>query len=330
MTSPLPAAQQLSPPLGRFELPLAALAAAAAFSAVFLVPFFGVLGVPLSAVPCVRLAHRQGLVAGMTACALAAALVLGLGWAGGGVGTGVALAALAAGATALPTASVGFLRAGVEPSRCYVGLCLAGCALLAAGYLASANGAGASLSAEVASSFDQFIPGAVEAYAKSGADAASVARVREVYEAAREFARACLWGMFGVLWVLGGAVAFYLGAMAARPGATADSARFEGLRVPAAGAALFVAAGAAFGLLSGEGRRVAGNLLLPLLALYFVAGLSIICHFFRKWFRVKLLRVGLYALAATYFPVNFGVALLGLFDWYVDFRRRGEGVVEKS
>ena len=90
-----------------------------------------------------------------------------------------------------------------------------------------------------------------------------------------------------------------------------------------------MAAGAAFGLLEGEARRVAANLLLPLLALYFVAGLSIICHFFRRWFRARILRIGLYALAA-YFPINVGVALLGLFDWYVDFRRRGEGVVEKS
>ena len=66
--------------------------------------------------------------------------------------------------------------------------------------------------------------------------------------------------------------------------------RPRGCRPPAA--ALFVAAGAAFGLLSGEARRVAGNLLLPLLALYFVAGLSIICHFFRRWFRARILRVG--------------------------------------
>ena len=329
MTSPLPAAERLSSPLGRYELPLAALAAAAAFSAVFLVPILGVLGVPLSAVPAVRLAHRQGVVAGMTACALAAAVVLGLGWAGGGPGTGIALAVAAAGVTALPTASVGFLRAGADPSRCYVGLCLAGCALLAAGYAASANGAGGSVSAEVASSFDRLIPAAVDSYARSGADAESVARMRETFESAREFTRASIWGMFAVLWVLGGAVAFYLGALTARPGETADAARFERLRIPAAGAVLFVAAGAAFGLLSGEGRRLAGNLLLPLLALYFAAGLSIICHFFRRWFRVRVLRVGLYALAA-YFPINLGVALLGLFDWYVDFRRRGEGVIEKS
>ncbi len=329
MTSPVPAADRLSSPYGRFELPLAALAAAAAFSAVFLVPVVGVLGLPLAAVPAVRLAHRQGLVAGTTACLLTAGIVLGLGWAGGGLGAGVALAFAAALATALPVASVGFLRAGVEPSRCYVGLCLAGCALLAAGFAASANGAGGSVSTEVAASFDKLIPAAVDSYAHSGADPESLARFRETLEAGREFARAYLWGIFGLLWVLGGAIAFYAGAMTARPGATADAARFEGLRIPAAGAGVFVAAGAVFGLLPGEGRRIAGNLLLPLLALYFVAGLSIICHFFRRWFRVRVLRVGLYALVALYFPINAGVALLGLFDWYVDFRRRGEGVTEK-
>jgi hypothetical protein len=329
MTSPMPATERLPSPLGRFELPLAALAAAAAFSAVFVVPILGVLGVPFAAVPAVRLAHRQGLVAGMTACVLAAAVVLGLGWAGGGVGAGIALAFAALGVTALPTATVGFLRAGSDPSRCYVGLCLAGCAMLAAGYAASANVAGGSVSTEVAASFDKLIPAAVDSYARSGADADSVARMKETFEAAREFARACIWGMLGALWVLGGAMAFYLGARTARPGPTADAARFETLRIPAAGAVLFVAAGAVFGLLSGEGRRLAGNLLLPLLALYFVAGLSIICHFFRRWFRVRILRIGLYALAA-YFPINLGVALLGLFDWYADFRRRGEGVIEKS
>ena len=77
-----------------------------------------------------------------------------------------------------------------------------------------------------------------------------------------------------------------------------------------------------------ELRPAAVGALLPLSALYFVAGLSIICHFARKWFRFWLLRVGLYTLVA-YFPMNVGVALLGLFDWYVDFRRRGAGAIEK-
>ncbi len=329
MTSPEALTETSPPRMGRFEIPLAALAAAGAFSALFVVPLFGALGVPFAAVPVVRLAHRRGLVAAMLACALAAAIVLGLGWATGGPGAGLAMAFLAAGVTALPTASVGFLRAGVDPSRCYLGLCIAGCAFLSATLAASSSGPGPSVSAEVASTFDRLIPAAVESYSRSGADAETVARMRQTLEAAREFARRYLWGIFGALWVLGGALAFYAGARSARPTPTAEAARFETLRVPAVAAGLFVATGAAFGLLHGEGRRLAGNLLLPLLALFFVAGLSIICHFFRRWFRIRILRVGLYALAA-YFPINVGVALLGLFDWYVDFRRRGEGVIEKS
>jgi hypothetical protein len=315
--------------MGRFEIPLAALAAAGSFSALFVVPVVGALGVPFAAVPVVRLAHRRGLVAAMLACALTTAIILGLGWATGGPGDGLAMAFLAAGVTALPAASVGFLRAGVDPSRCYLGLCIAGCAFLSATFAASSSGPGPSASSQVAAAFDRLIPAAVESSSRSGADAETVGRLRLTLEAAREFARKYLWGLFGAFWVLGSAIAFYGGARSARPTPTAVVARFETLRVPALCAGLFVATGAAFGLVHGEGRRLAGNLLLPLLALFFVAGLSIICHFFRRWFRVRILRAGLYALAA-YFPINVGVALLGLFDWYVDFRRRGEGVIEKS
>jgi hypothetical protein len=318
------------PPLGRFELPLAGLAAAAAFAAGLVLPFpLGVFGLPLAPVAAVRLAHRQGLVAGMTAAGLAAAILFGLGWTGGGVGAGLALAFVAGGVIALPTASVGFLRAGSDPSRCYLGLCVAGCALLGAAAMASGGGSNASLSVEISANFDRLMPAVLDSYAHSGADPEAVARMREVFQAARDFARQCLWGMLAALWVLGGAVAFYLGARLARPGATADAARFETLRIPPLGAGLFVAAGAAFALLPGLGRQIAGNALLPLVALYFVAGLSIICHFFRRWFRVRLLRAGLYVLV-SYGPLGVLVALLGLFDWYVDFRRRGEGVVEKS
>ncbi len=316
-------------PMGRFEVPLAALLAAASFSAVFVVPLFGVLGLPLAAVPVVRLAHRRGFPAAMAASAMAVAVVLGLGWAMGGAGSAVAMAFFAAGVTVLPASTVGFLRAGADPSRCYLGLCVAGCAFLGAAFAAAAGGSGPPVAAEVSASFDHLIPAVVDSYARSGADGETVARMRVTLEAARDFARAYLWGILGALWILGGAVAFYAGARSARPVPTADAARFERLRVPAAGAGLFVAAGAAFALLAGKGRQLAGNLLLPLLALYFAAGLSIICHFFRRWFRVRILRGGLYVLAA-YFPINIGVALLGLFDWYVDFRGRGEGVIEKS
>ena len=321
-SSPVPA-EPARGPMGRFEIPLAALAAAGSFAALFVVPVVGALGVPFAAVPVVRLAHRRGLVAATLACALATAIILGLGWATGGPGDGLAMAFLAAGVTALPVASVGFLRAGVAPSRCYLGLGIAGCAFCRRLRRVSS---GPALAAPRGRRLDGLIA-AIESSTLGS-------RPRNVGGCALpsrrpEFARRYLWGLFGAFWVLGSAMAFYGGARAARPIPTAVVARFETLRVPALAAGLFVATGAAFGLLHGEGRRLAGNLLLPLLALFFVAGLSIICHFFRRWFRVRILRAGLYALAA-YFPINVGVALLGLFDWYVDFRRRGEGVIEKS
>jgi hypothetical protein len=154
-------------------------------------------------------------------------------------------------------------------------------------------------------------------------DASAVARVRSTLHAAREFTLLYLPGLVATFWVVGAALGFYAGSRSARPAPTAEATRYERLRLPAAAVFLFVAAGAGFALLPEPARRLAGNVLLPLAALFFVAGLSIICHFARKWFRVGILRAGLYALVA-YFPINVIVALLGLFDWYVDFRGRGE------
>jgi hypothetical protein len=309
---------------GRFEVPLAALAAAGCFSAIFVIPIVGGLGVAFAAVPTVRLAHRRGFLAGALACSLAAAVVFGLTWAIGDLAESVAMTLLAGAVTLLPTASVAFLRAGSDPSRCYLGVILAGCAVLGALFAASASGPGPSLSAEAVASFDRMTPSVLDSYSKSGADAATVASVRAMLAGAKDLASRYLWGIFGALWVLGAAVAFYGGAYGGRPSITADAVQFGELRVPPLVAGLFVAGGAVFAVGTGEPRRIAGNVLLPLVALYFVAGLSIICHFLRRWVRARLLRAGLYVLAG-YFPINVAVALLGLFDWYVDFRRRGEG-----
>ena len=318
-----------APSLSRFEIPVAGAASAALFAAFLALPLVGTLGVPLAAIPVVRMAHRRGVAAGAVSGLVASGIVLGLGWAtGGGLGA-LAAALFAAAIVGLPTASVGFLRVGADPSRCYLGLCIAGAALIAGLAAVSAGAPGHSLESEVAAAFDRVTPSVTESYRRSGADADTVARVRETLETSRDLAKRYLWGLFGAMWIAGAAIAFYGGAAAARPGATADAARFESLRVPAAGAAAFAAAGAAFGLLPGEGRRIAGNLLIPLAALYFTAGLSIICHFFRRWFRFRLLRAVLYVLV-SYVPLNVGVALLGLFDWYVDFRRRGGGRTERS
>ena len=326
----VPDAQATAPPtLGRFEIPIAALGAAAAFSALFVLPVSGRSGLPVAAVPLVRLAHRRGLVNGLLGCALAAAVILGLGWATGGVGSGLAMAVLAGGVTLLPTATVGLppgrrrrvpLLPRAVPRRLRVSR---------GGLRRLGRGRGPGIASEVAAAFDSLIPAAVESYSRQGADAEAVARMRLTLESGREFARDYLWGIFGALWVLGGAVAFYAGAASARPAPTAEAARFEALRVPAQAVALFVASGAAFGLLSGAGKAHRRQSSAAAAALFFVAGLSIICHFLRRWLRTRILRAGLYALAA-YFPINVGVALLGLFDWYVDFRRRGGEGTERT
>jgi len=57
--------------------------------------------------------------------------------------------------------------------------------------------------------------------------------------------------------------------------------------------------------------------------LYFVAGLSIIAYFARRWFRTGVLRGATYVMA-SWFPFSAGTAVLGLFDWYFDFRERAE------
>ena len=176
---------------------------------------------------------------------------------------------------------------------------------------------------EIAAAFDEMTPAAVASYTRGGMDAEAVARLKVVLASARAFAAKFWIGLVGVTWILSAGVAFYTGARLARPAPAAEETRFDRLAVPPGIVVLFVAAGAGAVLAPSPAAQIAGNLLIPLAVLYFLAGLSIICHFARKWFRARILRVGLYGLA-IYFPINVGVGLLGLFDWYADFRHRGE------
>ena len=310
------------------EIAFAAGFSAISFALFLILPLLGAIGLPLAAVPTVRLAHRRGGVAALLASALAGALVGGVAIAAGEPG-GWSRGVIAAGTAALPAVFAAFARRSGMPSRAYLLLCAAGVASLAAVFLGGAAASGRPVGDEIAKEFDRMIPAALESYTRSGMDTETVVRVRATLETAREFSRRYWAGLLGLLWVFSAAISFYAGARAARPAPSAEEGRFEALRVPAAVAPLFVAAGAGSVLLQASARPLAGSVLLPLAALYFVAGLSIICHFARKWFRFWLLRVGLYTLVA-YFPMNVGVALLGLFDWYVDFRRRGAGAIEKQ
>jgi len=315
------------PHAAALEIAFAAGFSAISFALFLILPLVGAIGLPLSAVPAVRLAHRRGALAALVASALAGALVAGVALAAGDR-SGWARGMIAAGTAALPAVFAAVGRRTGNPSRAYLFLCAGGVAALAGLFLGGAAASGRPVGDEIAREFDRMIPAALESYARSGMDSETVVRVRATLETAREFSRRYWAGLLGLLWVFSAAISFYAGARAARPAPSAEEARFEGLRVPAAVAPLFVAAGAGSVLLQTGARPIAGSVLLPLSALYFVAGLSIICHFARKWFRFWLLRVGLYTLVA-YFPMNVGVALLGLFDWYVDFRRRGAGAIEK-
>jgi hypothetical protein len=309
------------------EIAAAACLSALSFALFLLLPLIGAIGMSLAGVPTVRLAHRLGGLSALMASALAGALVAGVAVAAGDA-AGWARGALAAAIAALPALFAVFSRRTGKPSHAYLLLCAAGAALLAGSFLGDATRAGRPVGQEIAKEFDRMIPAALASYGRSGMDRDAVVRVRATLEAAREFSRRYWAGLLGLLWVFSAGITFYAGARSARPAPSAEAARFESFRVPAAVAPLFVAAGAGSVFLSPPMKPLAGSILLPLSALYFVAGLSIICHFARRWFRFWLLRVGLYTLVA-YFPMNVGVALLGLFDWYVDFRRRGRGAIEK-
>jgi hypothetical protein len=309
------------------EIALAAGLSALAFALFLALPLVGAIGLPLAGIPPVRLAHRRGAVAALMASALAGALVAAVALATGDGTEAWMRGAMAAVTAVLPAVFASISRRTGRPSLAFLTLCGTGAILLAALFVGDAAASGQPVGQQIAREFDRMIPAAMDSYGRSGMDAETVARVRATLNAAREFSRRYWAGLLGLLWVFSGAISFYSGARLARPAPSAEAARFEDLRLPAGVAPLFIAAGAGSVFVPPVARPAMGSILLPLTALYFVAGLSIICHFARRWFRFWLLRVGVYTLVA-YFPMNVGVALLGLFDWYVDFRRRGAGAIE--
>jgi hypothetical protein len=331
MTSSTPLREEAGPrseAINRGEVPLAAAMSIFLFLAFLVLPVAGLLTLPLAGVPMVRLTHRRGASSGFLGAALMIGALLGLGLATESRTEALRMALFGGTIAALPCAFAGMVRAGRNPSLSYLGLCLAGFAIFASAFLIG-PGAGADRTArEIDRAFDEILPTAIPA-ARPELDLETQARVKATFAAAREFAKRYWLGLIGVGWIFGAAISLYTGAWAARPAESAERMRFETLRIPAWIAPAFVVLGAVFALAPASGSRLAGNLLWPLAALYFVGGLSIICHFARKWFRSRLLRVGLYALV-VYVPINVGVALLGLFDWYADFRRRGEGVTKQS
>jgi hypothetical protein len=262
----------------------------------------------------VRLTHRRGLAFGLIGVATTAAVLWVLAAVLEGGGEGFRVAATGGTIVALPALFAGAVRRGRDASLAYLGLCLAGFLILGGSLLIGPGGGIEEMGPAIDRTFDEAAPGVRPEY-------------QALFAAAREFTKKYWLGLIGVGWIFCAAVSFYTGAWAARPAASAEQTRFESLRIPAVVAPLFVATGAAFGLAPAFWARLSGNLLWPLTALYFLGGLSIICCFARRWFRSRLLRLGLYALV-VYVPITAGTALLGLFDWYTDFRKRGQGATK--
>lgn len=306
---------------------LASLLSALFLAAFLALPLLGAVGLPFAAVPLVRLTHLRGTGPGLRSAGLAAVLVGVLGLAAGGAAGGASAAVSALLLGLLPVLATGLVRRGAGPSDVFLWLCGAGFLIGTAALILRSLAGSGSVGAELGALFDGMIPAALESYRRAKVDAEALARVESTLIAAREFTSRYWAGLAGACWTFTCAVSFFTGARLARPSPSAERVRFERLRVSPAVAALFVSCGVAFAFLKGTARTVSGDLLIALAALYFVAGLSIICHFARRWFRVRVLRFGLYVLV-TYFPMSVGVALLGLFDWYLNFRRRGEGATE--
>jgi Predicted membrane protein (DUF2232) len=311
----------------RFEVPIAAALSALLLISFLILPAAGPLSLPLASVPMVRLAFRRGAAPSFLAIAVMAMVLLGLGWATQGVTEGIRMALLGGAIVGLPCAAAATVRLGRDGSAAFLGLCVAGFSVLVGGLLLETRGRTDLTGLEIERVFEE-VGSATPSAGGRELDPDTQARLKATLAAAREFAKKYWIGLIGVAWVFGGAISFYLGAWSARPAPLGEQVRFERLRIPAFVAPLFVLSGAVLALGPPAASGLAGDLLWPLLALYFVGGLSIICHFARKWFRSRLLRIGLYALI-IYVPINVGVALLGLFDWYTDFRRRGEGVGKK-
>ncbi|MGH9443498.1 MAG: DUF2232 domain-containing protein [Thermoanaerobaculia bacterium] len=277
---------------------------------------FAVAFIPAAALPLVRFGYRRGVAA-----------VLAAGGAGAILAGGFALLLGQKGPDAFSEAVIYLATAGVcgvagaaarsrSASAVFLGLCLYGAAAVA-GF----SVAGPPEGAQIGRQFDAYSKTWLDSSRQSGADPDTLKALQGALESARAISINYAPGLAVMLWILLAAVAFFLGLRLGRDGSPGWD--FSGFRLPPHLAAAFVVSGAAAALWQGDGRRLALDVLGPLLVLYFLAGLSIIAFFARRWLRTRLFRVALYVLTFC-FPFSAATAGLGLFDWYFDVRRRAE------
>ncbi len=277
--------------------------------------FFPILGlilfIPAAAVPLVRLGVRRGVGAALAASGGAAIV-------SGAFALALHQGALGEGLTLLATAGACGVAGGISrsrpPSAAFLGLCLYGA--LAAG--ASAVSAPPQR-AEIDQQFNATSRIWMETSRRKGTDPETLKSMQGALDSARRISIEYAPGLLAVVWIFFASIAFFLGRWLGRTGEGGED--FSAFRLPSLLAALFVISGAIAALQGGDIRRGALDVLGPLLALYFLAGLSIIAFFARRWLRTRFFRAALYV-SAFCFPVSLGTAGLGLFDWYFDFRKR--------
>jgi hypothetical protein len=130
-SDPVPTGAEISrPPAGSFrEIVSAGFVTTLLFAAFLVFPIVGALALPFLAVPAVRLAHRRGGGAGVSAALLSASL--SSAWAStGGAGAALGGALLCRGRDGPPLCRGG--AAGIRSSRAYTALCVR-CRLITVG-----------------------------------------------------------------------------------------------------------------------------------------------------------------------------------------------------
>jgi hypothetical protein len=179
----------------------------------------------------------------------------------------------------------------------------------------------------LASRWAAMIPDQLAAHRQSGWSESSILAATRVYEAIRALIAGSLEGIVLAASVLYAAILVYPASTALGLTFGMSEVSFGRFGTPPLAAVLFVPAGLAAALGSGEAVRLSLDLLLPLAALFFLRGLAII--------RVLLdrARAGLFGRAVVYvllfqMPFPFLLALGGLFDEFLNIRGRIEKAAE--
>lgn len=287
------------------------------------IPPAGLLLVPIGAA---RLA-RAALEAATTAEALAtaalappAAVLAGFLVAGGGGSAAILATAL----FSLP--ALALLAAARDARRqgdvLLVVAAAAGIGLLSVllGVLASGTDPGPWLAAQLA----EKLPEIVAYYRTAGWDESAIEAATRVFRLAESALEGQLPGLVLAAAVLfGGAVVYPLGRLWGDDKQDLLERSFSLFATPLWAAVAFIPAGLVAVLGHGTARAAAVDLLLPLLALFFLRGLAIIRALLDRWRAGPFLRALVY-LVVFQMPLPFVLAFGGLLDEFVDVRGRVE------